>query len=160
MVLKFSDGRPFATGACSYRDQLPSDHIATPRIIVTVRIDGLQTETAVDTGGVYFVCDPEILNMFNLDPSAGLEVRPLRIRGVRYRGNLHRLAITLVAEKGESLKLEVAAFIPRLDSGQEWQKPSFLGLQGCLEFLRFAVDPGNNVFYFGPSNPDSPYQTR
>jgi hypothetical protein len=150
MVLQFADGRPFATGACPYWDQPPSEHTATPRITVVVKIDGFETQAVVDTGGVYFVCDPQIPNTLNLNPSAGLEVPPLRIGIDKYRGNLHRLAITLVAEKGESLELEVAAFIPRLDPGQEWQKPSFLGLQGCLEFLRFAVDPGTNAFYFGP----------
>lgn len=149
MVLQFADGRPFATGACPYWDQPPSGHTATPRITIIVEADDFETQAVVDTGGVYFVCDPEILNILNLDPSKGFEVPPLRIGIDKYRGNLHRLAITLLAEKGESLELEVAAFIPCLDPGQEWKKSPFLGLLGCLEFLRFAVDPGTNTFYFG-----------
>jgi hypothetical protein len=33
---------------------------------------------------------------------------------------------------------------------QPWMHPSILGLSGCLEALRFAVDPKTNLFYFGP----------
>jgi hypothetical protein len=150
MVLQFADGRPFATGTCPYWDQPPSRHTATPRITIVVQIDGFQTQAVVDTGGVYLVCDPEIPDVLDLDSSAGLGVDTLLISGYEYVGDLHRLIITLLAEKGESLELEVTAFIPRLDPREEWQKPSFLGLQGCLEFLRFAVDPGTNAFYFGP----------
>lgn len=150
MVLQFADGRPFATGACSYWDQPISDSIETPRIVVGVRIGGSQTHAAVDTGGVYFVCDPGISELLDLHPSASLGVDALLIRGYRYEGHLQRLIITMLAEEGESLPLEVTAFIPHLAPEQEWRFPSFLGLQGCLEFLRFAIDPGANAFFFGP----------
>jgi len=150
MVLWFTDGTSFATGACLYWDQRPSDHTTTSRIIVAVQIGDVQTQAAVDTGGVYLVCDPEILEFLDLDPSTSLGVNNLTIRGVKYQGQLYRLPIKFPAAEGESFELEVTAFIPRLEPGQEWLFPSFLGLQGCLEFLRFAVDPGANVFYFGP----------
>ncbi|MBM4429741.1 MAG: hypothetical protein FJ026_05235 [Chloroflexi bacterium] len=150
MVLQFADGRAFATGACPYRDQPTFDRTRTPRITIAVWIGGFQTQAVVDTGGVYLVCDPEIRDLLNLNPSASLGIATLVIRGYEYRGDLHRVGMTLLAKQGESLELEVTAFIPRLDPGQEWRFPSLLGLQGCLEFLRFAVDPGTNVFYFGP----------
>jgi hypothetical protein len=52
------------------------------------------------------------------------------------------------AEEGEDLIQEVTAFIPNA-SVEEWGEiPTFLGLTGCLEFLKFAVDPGENLFYF------------
>ena len=149
-MLQFADGRPFATGACPYWDQLSPEHAETPRIVVSIWVGGSQTQAVVDTGGVYLVCDPEISDLLRLDPSTGLGVTALVIRGYKYVGRLQRLTITMLAEEGESLELEVTAFIPQLVPGQEWQFPSFLGLQGCLEFLRFAVDPKANVFYFGP----------
>lgn len=150
MVLQFADGRPFTTGACSYWDQLSSERTETPRIVVSVWIGDFQTQAAVDTGGVYLVCDPEISDLLNLSPSAGLGVDTLNIRGYKYEGSLQRLTITMLAEEGESLELEVTAFIPQLVPGQEWRLPSFLGLQGCLEFLRIAIDPSVNAFHFGP----------
>jgi len=126
------------------------DHTTTPRIIVAVQIGDFQTQAAVDTGGVYLVCDPEIPELLDLEQSTSLGMDDLVIRGYKYRGQLYRLPIKFPAEEGEGFELEVTAFIPRLGPGQEWHFPSFLGLQGCLEFLRFAVDPGANIFYFGP----------
>lgn len=150
MVLQFADGRSFATGACSYWDQRSSKRAETPRIVVGIRVSGSQTQAVVDTGGVYLVCDPEIPDLLGLDPSARLGVATLVIRGYRYVGDLQRLPITLLAEQGKSIELKVTAFVPHLAPDQEWQFPSFLGLQGCLERLRFAVDPSSNIFYFGP----------
>ena len=38
------------------------------------------------------------------------------------------------------------------DAEERWgELPSFLGLMGCLERMRFAVDPLDNTFYFGPN---------
>jgi hypothetical protein len=152
MTLQFADGRPFTTGLCHYEDweQTSPGQTETPRIFVCLGIGGFQTQAALDTGGVYLVCDPETADL--LDPSSGasLGVHELLIRGCRYNGDLRKLTIRIQAEEGKSLELEVTAFIPRLAHGQEWRLPSVLGLQGCLEFLRFAVDPGANTFYFGP----------
>ncbi len=150
MVLQFADGRPFATGVCLYRDQLASGRTETSRIVVRISVGSFQTQTVVDTGGVYLVCDPEISDLLDLASGASLGVDTLIIRGYKYKGRLQRLTITMLAEEGENLELDVTAFIPQLSPGQEWQFPSFLGLQGCLEFLRLAIDPSANAFYFGP----------
>ncbi|MDY7079699.1 MAG: hypothetical protein SXV54_22670 [Chloroflexota bacterium] len=150
MVLQFTDGRPFTTGVCSYWDQLSREGSETPRIIINIEIEGLQTQAAVDTGGVYLVCDPEMSDLLDLNPSTSLGVDTLNIRGSKYQGSLQRIMVKMSAEEGESLDLEVTAFIPRLVPGQEWRLPSFLGLQGCLEFLRIAIDPSVNAFHFGP----------
>jgi len=149
MTLQFADGRPFATGACLYWDWSSSERRETSRILINIRLGGSQTQAVVDTGGVYFVCEPGIADLLDLDPSASLGTVTLKIRGERCEGSLHRHAITFVAESGESLERDVTIFVPRLRYGQEWLLPSFLGLQGCLEFLRFAVDPSSNTFYFG-----------
>ena len=149
MVLQFIDGRSFTTGVCSYWDQLSQEGAETPRIIISIEIEGLQTHAVVDTGGVYLVCDPEMSDLLDLNPGTGLVVT-LNIRGSNYQGHLQRITVKMPAEEGESLDLEVTAFIPRLAHGQEWQLPSFLGLHCCLERLRFAVDPVTNSFHFGP----------
>lgn len=47
--------------------------------------------------------------------------------------------------QGESLTLDVTAFLP----DDRWNLPNMLGLTGCLERIRFAVDPANDLFYFG-----------
>jgi hypothetical protein len=57
--------------------------------------------------------------------------------------------VTLVATGGESLTFEATAFLPETETQGDWALPSFLGWQGCLERIRFAVDPAEEVFYFG-----------
>jgi hypothetical protein len=151
MVLQFADGRPFATGACPYRDEADADREGTARIVVAVSIGGIQTQAVVDTGGVYFICDPGIADLVDLKSSASFDTDKVSIRGWVYEGALHRIMMALSAEQGESYELQVTAFVPQLALGQEWPRLSFLGLRGCLEFFRFAVDPGANAFYFGPS---------
>lgn len=147
-MLYLADDRPFATGMIRYLD-----HIAispqVPRLVVRVRLGDHRLEAVVDTGGVYFVCHPELVEwcVEEFGPEMGIET--MNIRGYNVDGTLHRVRIALEADKGQNLELGATAFVPRLAPGQTWGLPSYLGLQGCLEFLRFAVDPGENVFYFG-----------
>jgi hypothetical protein len=148
-MLRYADGSRFSTGACWYRDQLILGETRTPRILIRISIEGFQTQAVVDTGGVYLVCDPGMADLLDLSPTSSLGSGALIIRGSKYEGRLQRMSIEVLADRGESLPLDVTAFVPRLAPGQAWPFPSFLGLQACLEFLRFAVDPGENAFYFG-----------
>jgi hypothetical protein len=150
MLLKFEDGRPFAQGASTYLYRPATQWETTDRVHVAVRIEHIPTQAVVDTGAVYLVCDPEIADLLDLDPASGWEVdRPLLIRGYRVSGTLHRLHLTLLAEEGEPLTLEVPAFVPCLQPNELWNLPYFMGLFGCLECIRFAVDPTTKTFYFG-----------
>jgi len=47
--------------------------------------------------------------------------------------------------------VQATFFIPALLPGESWNFPNFLGLDGFLNRIRFAVDPAENIFYFGPS---------
>lgn len=62
---------------------------------------------------------------------------------------LQRLPITLPAVEGQGITIDATAFIPAPEV--EWNEdlPCILGMQGCLENLRFAVDPNDDTFYFG-----------
>lgn len=62
----------------------------------------------------------------------------------RFGGTLYRGSITLVAEEGENLDVDSTVFI-----SPDWRGPNFLGYEGFLQRIRFAVDPENNLFYFG-----------
>lgn len=48
-----------------------------------------------------------------------------------------------------SLEVNATVFVPNLRPNEVWPYPSFLGLSGFLERLRFALDPSENAFYFG-----------
>jgi len=149
MLLMFQDGRSFAQGACAYLYRPVTSGEITPRIVVEVQIEGVQAQAIVDTGGAYLVCDPQIADLLGLAPADALEADRLSIRGVSVPGSIHRVFLTLLAHEGQSMKVEVTAFVPRPEPYLEWDLPSFMGLSGCLERFRFAADPITDTFYFG-----------
>jgi hypothetical protein len=51
----------------------------------------------------------------------------------------------LLADTGEPLDVPATVFVT-----PDWPGPNFLGYQGLLQRIRFAVDPESNRFYFGP----------
>jgi hypothetical protein len=149
-MLRFADGRSFACGVCAFYDRHLKDSSTLPRIVLSIAVGRLRVAAIVDTGEAYFICAPELAQALDLSRYESLGTNDLIIRGIKYRGDLYRVDIQFLADAGTSLDLAVTAFVPRLLPGEEWHFPSFLGLQGCLEFLRFAVDPASNTFFFGP----------
>jgi len=150
MTLKFDNGGVFAPGESTYDDRPATSRETTSRVFIEVIIDSIRTDAMVDTGSVYFLCSPQIANLLYLEENASLGLESILIRGVNIQGRLHRLPLTIQAEIGESLELEVTAFVPD-QSHVDWEGfPCILGFQGCLERIRFAIDPHTNTFYFGP----------
>jgi len=147
-MLRFSDGRIFATGKAGYQYR-PVSQQDDNRILLQVRIDDLPLLAVVDTGSPYVIIQPAYARLMSLDSSPALDEKRLRIRGNLFRGSLHRLPLLIPAVEGESMQLEVTAFVPQTDEETWGDLPSFLGMMGCLERLRFAVDPQGDVFYFG-----------
>jgi hypothetical protein len=91
--------------------------------------------------------DPQIARESRFGKPLGHE--RVVIRGFSYRGTIHRVPVTILAEAGEALHFEATAFVPELDEGEHWPLPSYLGWQGCLERIRLALDPGTERAYFG-----------
>lgn len=148
MLLQYATGEPFASGAAVYAYRPATDREDTPRITIDILIGDLRTSAFVDTGGVYLVCPPHVAESLNLDPDEGLPAQRLLLRGAHLQGILHRIPLTILATEGEAITIEATAFVP----GQQidWSDfPCILGMHSCLERLRFAVDPGQDMFYFG-----------
>lgn len=61
-----------------------------------------------------------------------------------FKGSLYRVPITFPALLGEALDLQATVFV-----SPNWPGGNFLGYQGLLQRIRFAVDPETNLFYFG-----------
>ena len=58
-------------------------------------------------------------------------------------GRVERIPLRLPAADGDSLTVEATWFI-----SPQWPGPNVLGWRGCLERFRFALDPGEDRFYF------------
>lgn len=150
MPLSFPNGEKFSDGAMPY-EYRPATHAeSTPRIVLTIAIGSFETSAFVDTGGVYFICAPQIARRLQLTATGVVASEKLRWRNRTLSGVLHRIPVTFYASEGASLTIEVTAFVPVIEP-EEWndELPCVLGMSGCLERLRFAVDPSTNTFYFG-----------
>lgn len=148
MILTFSNGEPFATGAIRYDYRPATERETTNRMILAIDIEGYITEAVVDTGAPYPVIAPRVARQVGLDRVTPLEREVMLIRGIRMEGGIVRLNMTLPADLGEDLTVDATAFIP--DREEYWGNfPSFIGQIGFLERIRYAVDPAKDTFYFG-----------
>lgn len=150
MLLLFPDQSPFAAGSAEYDyNPLPGSDTSA-RIILYVKVEGRATSAILDTGAPFLVCSPDLADNLGFDPQNALSHHRMNIRGLTIRGTLHRVNLMLPASDGDDLPLEVTAFLPNPEEKQMgYTFPSFLGMYGCLERVRFAVDPFSNKFYFG-----------
>ena len=87
--------------------------------------------------------------MDEITHDAGAQPQALQTRWGTVEGRLHRVTISLLAEEGNSLEFETTVLVPTLPPGATWDRPSFIGLNNFLNRIRFAVDPNEDVFYFG-----------
>ena len=152
-MLFFANQVAFATGAATYAYRPASDRETSPRVILPILIEDFQTTGFVDTGGSYILFAPDVAEQIGLRPADALEVSHVLFRRFTLTGAIHRVNLTLLADpdKGDRLTVEATAFVPQLAPDQEWpnELPCVLGMLGCLERLRFAVDPTDDTFYFG-----------
>jgi hypothetical protein len=148
-MLSFLDGEPFSCGSqpYAYRPAIATD--SSNRIIIEVEVQGQRTYAMLDTGAPYVICNPNMARRLGLDPAAALEPKKLFIRGKTIEGWLHRLDLTLRAEEGDELIIDATAFVPSVVETQWPGLPAIVGLEGCLERVRFAFDTSNETFYFG-----------
>ncbi len=151
MLLQFPSGEPFATGTSAYlyRPVLATETVN--RILVDVRLGPIQTQAYLDTGAVYMVCAPDIADALQLSEADRLGHEQLIFRGTRYHGALYRIPLVFLADEGATLEIEVTAFIPELHPSETWpiEFLCILGMTGCMERLRFAIDPFEDTIYFG-----------
>jgi predicted aspartyl protease len=123
------------TGAIYVQRELPT----APRVFLYA---------LVDTGAPYCLFDTQWIETLQLRREDGESIS-LRTPYGLYAGTIHRLPIRVVAEEGQSLEVDASVFV----TDDHWQHGNFLGYSGFLERLRFAVDPDNNSWYFGPREP-------
>ena len=140
----------FAQGVARYWDYYPGEE-QSARVVLPVTLEGyLTVPVVVDTGAPWCILDPEIARPLGLAVQAGYASRrKLSIRGMLYEDKLLRMGISLQAEQGDGLEIDATVFVPTLPPGETWRYPNFIGLNGILNRIRFAVDPAENAFYFG-----------
>ncbi len=139
-----ASGEPFATGECRCRLGAARSGDLLTRLMIPIRLGEITTDAVLDTGGAYLIIDPELAAELNLDPANGIGVSRLSVRGTTFEGTLYRHAVTIPATAGAALIFEATVFVP-----SHWDLPSYLGWHGCLERFRIAVDPVDEILFFG-----------
>jgi hypothetical protein len=79
---------------------------------------------------------------YDLEPDPA--VPPLQTRFGTLAGRLERITVWFRVDEGRSAEIEATWFL-----SEDWFGPIVIGWKGCLERLRFALDPGDNTFYLG-----------
>lgn len=145
-LVSFANGKPFAVGAVGYNSNPGTG--TWSRIIVDIKIGSIETTAMVDTAAPYMICQRELAESLGLEYSKNGQTDTVNIRGTPVEGSLHRIPLSFLAEEGQDVTIETSVFVPR-----DVELPtSFVGLASCLESIFFAIDPMNEVFYFGPQS--------
>ena len=74
---------------------------------------------------------------------SGLGPAKLSSRLGSFQGTLDRMNLTFRGFHGETLVIDATWMII-----EDWPGPTVIGWRGCLERMRFAMDPMDNWFYF------------
>ncbi len=100
---------------------------------------GSELELALlDTGAAWTVLAAPLANLLEAQLGEPLETLHLSTRLGTFTGTLHRLPICLVAEQGENLDVEGTCLVM-----PDWPGPSVLGIGGCIDRIRMALEPGD-----------------
>jgi len=75
----------------------------------------------------------------------GLGTRVISTRLGVFSGVADRMPVVFEGVRGEALEVDATWLIV-----EDWPGPMVLGWRACLERLRFALDPLDNWFHFGP----------
>jgi hypothetical protein len=146
MLRLSSDGTAFAIGRTRFLDEDPIQPENSPKIYIKIEPGDLGSPVLaqLDTGAPWSILEVQIAEEVGLFGGQGQPI-PLQTRFGRIDGYLERTKITILADEGDSVDIEATVFVSK-----EWPAGSFLGYAGLLERVRFAVDPQQNFFYFGP----------
>jgi hypothetical protein len=112
--------------------------VAAGCVVGDRRIDAL-----IDTASQWCVLPAKIAADLGYEAEIEESVTWLHTRFGAISGSLVRIPLLFRAEEGGDLTVEATWFI-----SEDWPGPPVLGWKGCLERICFALDPGEESFYF------------
>lgn len=101
------------------------------------------TLAMLDTASKFTVIPADLAPHVGLDTSSSSADISLSTRFGSFDGYLVRLDIEFCADAGEPIRTDCAAVVC-----PNWPSGPVIGWKGCLEGLRFGLDPQINRFYF------------
>lgn len=113
---------------------------------VTISLKGrdrIVTLARLDAAIPWAVLDQELNKRLGIEQKSD-EIH-LQTAAGRMAGSLVSHSMTFLADTGDPPEVEATMF-----GCDDWQRGDFSGYRGFLQRMRFAVDPGNRMFHFGP----------
>jgi hypothetical protein len=101
-------------------------------------------EGLLDPAAEWCVLTPTIAEDLGIALQSGEGNWRLQSRFGTISGDLIRIPLIFPAVEGEQVTVDATWFV-----SADWPGPLVIGWKGCLERLRFALDPGDESFYFG-----------
>jgi predicted aspartyl protease len=99
-------------------------------------------DALLDTGAEWSVLPPALAEAAQYEAVG--EVIQYGTRHGRLSGELVRTRLTFSPDEGETVAIDATWFLP-----EEWTAGVVIGWRGCLERLKFGLDPSDESFYFG-----------
>jgi len=120
--------------------------VTEARIVVPVELKSVAKPVlaVVDTAAPWCIFEPVVAESLVRNSLPILRQTFLSTRLGMIQGSLYREVLRIPADEGEPLDVEASVFL-----SPDWRGPNFIGYQGLLQRIRFAVDPEVNLFYFG-----------
>ena len=146
-MLMHEGGSPFTVGMSRFFDHSDEKLEATAKIFVKIAAGSLGLFLAqLDTGAAWSLLNVEIAEELSLLGGNG-EQALMRTHGGAIHGRLEKARIRLLADErcGQSLNIEATFLV-----SEDWNGGNFLGYSGFLDHIRFAIDPRERSFHFGP----------
>lgn len=146
-MLRRPNGANFTIGRSLYSDRSPGSEEPTAKVFVKIAVEALPGPimAQLDTGAAWSILDADIAREMALLDGRGEQTR-ISTRLGRVLGRLERTSLEILADDGESLTLQATVWV-----SPEWHAGNFLGYAGLLQHIRFAIDPSDNSFHFGPT---------
>ena len=140
------DDEEFASGVSTYLEEDPSLESSQRSIHVSIALQGdvlIEVLARLDPAAPWVVLNSELNRQIGLHADATRIVAMQTALGLK-RGSLERFPVTLLAEQGDPLEIDATLFVC-----DDWEGSNFLGYNGFVDRIRFAVDPKTEKFYFG-----------
>jgi hypothetical protein len=133
----------YTGGSVFYPDYMEGPHRLLVAIVCGVgdRIEPIHA--LLDTGGEWCVLPVRVAQELGIDLEPDGVTPPLHSRFGLIDGRLERLPVSFFAIEGGTIDIEATCFVSR-----DWPGPMVVGWKGCLERVRFGLDPSEDVFYF------------
>lgn len=145
-MLTAADGTAFTVGRARFSNRAEGVVQQEAKIFIKIVPGDLGAVmlAQMDTAAPWTILNTEVADAMALLSGQGEPVR-LSTRLGRFDGRLERTRVGIVADEGESLSIEATVWV-----SPDWPGGNFVGYGGLLERIRFAIDPADNFFYFGP----------